>query len=94
MTSEIVMDELQHAREQVRNTIDLFDRVKLVEVNGDVLQLAELYIQEGVLTRKSEADALHIAIASVFDANVIISWNFRHMVNSEKLVVTENYSVH
>jgi len=43
-------------------------------------ELAGKYIQEGIIPQKYQADTFHIAIASVNDMDVIISWNFEHMV--------------
>ena len=42
--------------------------------------LAERYIQEKIIPEKHLDDALHIAIASVHNLDVIVSWNFAHMV--------------
>ena len=43
-------------------------------------ELAAKYIQEGIIPQKYQADAFHIAIASVNAMDVIVSWNFEHMV--------------
>ena len=47
--------------------------------------LGEAYINEGILTWKSLDDAYHIAIASVNRIDVLISWNFKHIVNFDKI---------
>ena len=39
----------------------------------------------GVVTRTHESDALHVAAATVARADLIVSWNFRHMVNYERI---------
>ena len=44
-------------------------------------QLAREYITHGVLNEKSFDDCMHIAFAVVFDCDVIVSWNFKHLVN-------------
>jgi hypothetical protein len=35
----------------------------------------------GIVTRKYEADALHIALATLAKVDVLVSWNFKHIVN-------------
>ena len=55
----------------------------LLDFDGDeeVKALAEQIIESKILTRKSYDDCLHIAGAVVYGCDVIVSWNFRHMVN-------------
>jgi hypothetical protein len=42
-------------------------------------------LQHGILSPKHFADARHIALATVARADVLVSWNFRHVVNFEKI---------
>ena len=53
--------------------------------NEEVELLAEKYIQKNILTGKSFKDACHIAIATIFEADVLASWNFRHIVHKRKI---------
>ena len=46
-----------------------------------VASLAERYIEERVLTAKYFNDAVHIAAATIYKIDVIVSWNFKHLVN-------------
>lgn len=48
-------------------------------------ELAEAYIKEKALGKASLDDAYHIAIATVNRLDVLVSWNFRHIVNYDKL---------
>jgi len=61
---------------------DLIERVKLTE---DVLNLSEKYIIEKVVGRINRADCQHIAIATVNNVEALISWNYKHIVNLEKI---------
>jgi predicted nucleic acid-binding protein len=49
-------------------------------IDVEVQSLAEKYIKAGVVPAKYDADAVHIAVASVYDLDVIVSWNFEHIV--------------
>ena len=77
--SEILEKELEKAPDRVRLTLDGIKDIEYVEPNKDALNLAKLYIKEGALVEKSFNDAYHIAITTVERANVIVSWNFKHI---------------
>ena len=47
----------------------------------EVISLAEQYLKSGILPPKSARDRQHIAYACVFNCDMVISWNFKHMVN-------------
>ena len=51
------------------------------EINDEIEELAELIINEGILKPKSIDDATHIAAAIYSNASMILSWNFKHLVN-------------
>jgi hypothetical protein len=81
--SNVVATELLGAPERTRllpTTIpqEFFERV---DIDDEQLALAQRYIKEGALTKKYESDAQHIAIATVLKVDILVSWNFRHMVN-------------
>jgi len=46
------------------------------------LELAESFVSRGLLPRKAQTDALHIAIGAIYSVDYILSWNFRHLVNA------------
>ena len=50
-------------------------------VTDETKTLAEKIIHQGILTRKSEDDCMHIAAALMGGCDAIVSWNFKHMVN-------------
>ncbi len=59
---------------------EVADRFETVAVEADVDQLASRYIEAGAVGDGYPADAYHIAIAVVCGANMVVSWNFRHIV--------------
>ena len=56
-----------------------------VELTEDAVVLANLYIDAGAIGVKNRADAQHIAVATVSRVGVLVSWNFRHIVNLRKI---------
>jgi predicted nucleic acid-binding protein len=85
--SSLTNEELKQAPVRVRELINSFneEQVELVEPNQEVEGLSAAYIQEGILTKKFKADAQHIALATFCKADVLVSWNFKHMVNFFRL---------
>ncbi|MCX6153779.1 MAG: hypothetical protein NT007_06450 [Candidatus Kapabacteria bacterium] len=61
------------------------ENIEILEISEEVIQLAERYIIQGALTKKSLNDALHIAVASIYNVDVLVSWNFHHIVNLKKI---------
>jgi len=53
----------------------------LLQETEEVIGLASQYLEAGVLRKKSFDDCQHIAYACVHNCDMIISWNFKHMVN-------------
>ena len=47
--------------------------------------LADTYLKEGAITKKFHEDALHIAIATINKVDVLVSWNFKHIVNLDRI---------
>jgi predicted nucleic acid-binding protein len=85
--SDITLDELSFSRPEVRNHIDTIpDDFKEYILNDEQSEeLADQYIKERAVTQKSHEDALHIAIATVNKVDVLVSWNFKHIVNLDRI---------
>ena len=47
----------------------------------EVVRLAEAYLRQGVVPVRKRDDALHVAYATVFEMDVLLSWNFKHLAN-------------
>jgi len=59
--------------------------VELIGLDDEARSLADEYINARVLGEASIADALHVAAATVANADLILSWNFRHIVNYNRI---------
>lgn len=57
----------------------------LVPVDERVLALRDAYVSAGIVGAKWADDAAHVAAASVAEADLIVSWNFRHIVHFDKI---------
>lgn len=87
--SKLVVDELEDARQEVKNVLEsvLLDPPDSAFTESDVQKLAREYIDRGALTNKSFDDALHIALATLSEADVLVSWNFKHIVHADKIKI-------
>jgi len=54
-------------------------------INDEMLRLAEKYIEQKVVSENYYSDALHIAVATVIGVDVLVSWNFKHIVNLDRI---------
>lgn len=70
--------------QEIKNLIP-FDCLNYIEMNDEVEILAQTYISEKALGKASENDAYHIALSSAYRLDCLISWNFKHIVNFDKI---------
>jgi hypothetical protein len=85
LSSVLVSGEVADAPEPVRNLFDsVLAEAELIPVDDDALGLQAAYLAAGIVTPKWADDALHVALATVGKADLIVSWNFRHIVHFEK----------
>ncbi len=81
--SDLTESELSEAPERVRNYFKELPKSNLEKlvVNDEILTLATKYIQEKVVGQTSFDDCIHIATATINRADILVSWNFKHIVN-------------
>ena len=85
--SEVVTLELEAAPDTVKQIYASLQRLgaELLQVTEKALELAEVYQEREILTPKFYDDGLHIAMATVAEVDVLVSWNFRHIVHLKKI---------
>jgi len=85
--SEISEAELSLAPDFVKDLKSKIptDSYRYLELDDESRELAETYIREKILGKTSLDDAYHIAIATVNRLDVLVSWNFKHIVNYDKI---------
>jgi len=85
--SELTLRELETAPAAVREVLGAVPdgHVELLRLTAPAAELAQRYLAERVLGPGMLADAEHIAMASVARVDVLVSWNFRHIVNLQRI---------
>ncbi len=85
--SSVTQDELENAPERVGELVTLIkaDQTEFLVETDEAVDLALSYINEKVVGQTSYADCLHIALATINRADYLISWNFKHIVNVDRI---------
>jgi len=85
--SEITRLELKKAPDDVQAVLNEIpkENIEDVELTEDAAELAKAYILGNVLGENKIVDAQHITIATVQNVDLIVSWNFKHIVNIDKI---------
>ena len=87
LISRITLDELAGAPPEVLEDVENLPQtsVERLPVVKEAKELAASYLDVGVLGPAAVEDASHVAIATVAGADLILSWNFKHIVNYERI---------
>lgn len=83
LISRLTDIELENAPKQVRDLANSLPQnyIEWLDITTQSVQLADKYIDEKVVGQTSHSDCIHIALATLNYADVLVSWNFKHIVN-------------
>lgn len=81
--SDLTLQEVEGAPQGVRRHLENIPAGHQIQVrlSAEAQELADAYMAHGVVGPGSLADALHVALATVSGVDVLVSWNFKHIVN-------------
>jgi len=87
LTSSVaVIDELQQGKSKhTENRLILLDKLSLLEINQEIIDIAKIYIDHLVMPNDPKGDALHLAIACYHKIDSLLTWNCKHIANANKL---------
>lgn len=85
--SELTVQEIEPAPSSVQNIFQEFlvHADVVLALTKEMSDLAECYINREIVTPKFRDDARHIAIATVAGVDLVVSWNFKHIVHFDKI---------
>jgi len=88
-TSYLAVQELRKTNDlQLRSKMEsLLVGLELIEMTNEMANLAQKYVAAGAFSHAMENDALHVAAATLTGQDVLLSWNFRHLVNRRRRAV-------
>jgi hypothetical protein len=87
VVSDLLDLELINAPQNVKEHLLKYsaDKFQRVELNEEAIKLADTYINEKVVGKTSVEDCRHIAMATIHKVDVLASWNFKHIVNFDRI---------
>jgi predicted nucleic acid-binding protein len=86
VTSPAVLRELARGRsDMVPRRLELIANLELLLPYEDVDRTAALYVQHKIMPADLQGDALHLALASHYECDVLVTWNYHHLANTKKL---------
>jgi hypothetical protein len=85
--SDITLQELKEAPPQVKNLLAGIPatQLEMIEESEEIVALRDAYLRAGILGPASIEDASHVATASIAAVDLIVSWNFKHIVRYNKI---------
>jgi predicted nucleic acid-binding protein len=95
-TSDYVLQELLRAKEpkktQMANLIEQY-KIEFLDADKNAEILADKYVSENIIPIKYRTDGIHIAMATINDLDIIVSYNFHHIVKLKTIVGTESINL-
>ena len=87
VVSDLLDLEILKAPQQVRQLLHNYpaDKFQRVDLTEEAITLADKYTNEKVVGKTSLEDCRHIALATVHKVDVLAIWNFKHIVNLDRI---------
>ena len=85
LTAPPVLDELEQGDYPTKeDTLQFVEALPLLPVNEEVIDIVQEYIQHHLMPNAPAGDALHLALASYYSCQFLLTWNCRHLANANK----------
>ena len=93
LNKSIVIDEINQTKnnEYKNKLLETFNKYKNIRtlvaeenVINEIAFLGENYIKSGIIPSAKVADSFHIAYSTLFQMDILLSWNFKHLANISK----------
>jgi predicted nucleic acid-binding protein len=93
--SELTLTEIENTRdEEKRNQMSrIISPFQVLEITDEMRKLREIYLKEEVFSPASIDDALHVACAVISRVDILVSWNFRHLVRRTRRALINEVNI-
>jgi hypothetical protein len=82
-TSQVVLDEIAFGEKTMAQLrLETLQSIPLLRVTDEAEELARQILGSGLLPATADRDATHIALASVYEMDILLTWNCRHIANA------------
>ena len=86
VSSLAVIDELRDGRgEKTQARIDLVENLEMLSISPRIRRITQTYIDRLIMPQDPFGDALHLAIASFYNVDALLTWNYKHIANLNKI---------
>lgn len=87
VTSEIVEAEIADAPINVQKQFLKFLELnpEVLKINTETIRLVDIYLAHQILSERFRNDMLHIALSTISNVDILVSWNFKHIVRYDKI---------
>jgi len=86
-TSVAALDELRKGQHPDQDKkVALIESFPLLEITHEVIEMADVYIKRYVMPSDPAGDALHLALATFYKMDILLTWNCEHLANERKMV--------
>jgi len=95
LTSIVVEKEIEYAPLEIQKKFQDFLSLgpEIIPINKEILDIRNSYLKKAILKPKFTNDLLHIAIATYANADVLVSWNFKHIVRFDKILLYNSVNI-
>jgi hypothetical protein len=69
--------------EAAQKRLDVLTEIPFLMIDENAINIASELVQKGIVPSKAAEDALHIAIATIYGMDYLLTWNCRHIANPE-----------
>jgi len=81
--SQVVINEANESDKQAAHErLQALDGIPLLELRSEAQKLAGLFVREKALPKKASQDAMHIAVATTYGMDYLLTWNCKHIANA------------
>jgi hypothetical protein len=92
ISSHVIAELENGAPEKVKENLQKLDYEEYT-ITDEMLELAQKYMNQNIVSENYYGDALHIAVATVIGVDVLVSWNFKHIVNLNKIKLFNSVNI-
>ena len=86
VSSLAVIAELSDGRsEKTQERIDLVENLEMLSISPRIRYITQIYIDRLIMPQDPFGDALHLAIASFHNVDALLTWNYKHIANLNKI---------
>ncbi len=84
-SSTVVIDELEEGSRQVTlDRLALLDGIEILDPAVEIVHIAQIYMEKLIMPQEPQGDAFHLAIASFYRVDILLTWNCTHLANPNK----------